>query len=95
MTSGAGRESHFVGRRSRSRRPSSHSAVRGNRRRRGWAPAGASAVAPGLPGRIHPPGSELFRVLDTGYLTDDDPDPRLHRWTRRTAVMKVTCLKSF
>ena len=59
------------------------------------APAGASAAAPGLPGWIHPPGSDLFRLLDTGYLTDDDLDSRLHRWTRCTAVMKVTYLKSF
>ena len=44
---------------------------------------------------IHTPGSDLFLVLDTGYLTDPDLDPRVHRWTRRTAVMKVTYLRSF
>ena len=44
---------------------------------------------------IHTPGSDLFLVLDTGYLTDDGLDPRAHRWTRRTAVMKLTYLKSF
>lgn len=44
---------------------------------------------------IHTPGSDLFLVLDTGYLTDDDLDPRARRWTRRTAVMKLTYLKSF
>ena len=44
---------------------------------------------------IHTPGSDLFLVLDTGYLTDDGLDPRIHRWTRRTGVMKLTWLKSF
>ncbi len=44
---------------------------------------------------IHTPGSDLFLVLDTGYLTDDSLDPRLDRWTRRTAVAKLTWLKAF
>ena len=44
---------------------------------------------------IHTPGSDLFLVLDTGYLTGDDLDPRAHRWTRRTAVAKLTWLKAF
>ena len=44
---------------------------------------------------IHTPGSDLFLVLDTGYLTDDALDPRIHRWTRRTGVMKLTWLKTF
>ena len=48
---------------------------------------------------IHTPGSDLFLVLDTGYITGDtlDPrlDPRFDRWTRRTAVAKLTWLKAF
>ena len=44
---------------------------------------------------IHTPGSDLFLVLDTGYLTDDGLDPRIERWTRRTAVAKLTWLKAF
>ncbi len=44
---------------------------------------------------IHTPGSDLFLVLDTGYLTGDDLDPRAYRWTRRTAVAKLTWLKAF
>ena len=44
---------------------------------------------------IHTPGSDLFLVLDTGYLTDRDLDPRLERWTRRTGVMKLTWLRTF
>ncbi len=44
---------------------------------------------------IHTPGSDLFIVLDTGYLTDGDLDPRLERWTRRTGVVKLTWLRTF
>ena len=48
---------------------------------------------------IHTPGSDLFLVLDTGYITDDSLDPRLDPqfdpWTRRTAVAKLTWLKAF
>lgn len=44
---------------------------------------------------IHTPGSDLFLVLDSGYLTDDSLDPRIHRWTRRTGVVKLTYLKTF
>ena len=48
---------------------------------------------------IHTPGSDLFLVLDTGYITDDSLDPRLDLqfdpWTRRTAVAKLTWLKAF
>ena len=42
----------------------------------------------------HPPGSDLFLVLDTGCRTDDELDPGARRWTRR-AVMKLTWLKVF
>ena len=44
---------------------------------------------------IHTPGSDLFLVFDTGYITDDTLDPRLDPWTRRTAVAKLTWLKAF
>ena len=44
---------------------------------------------------IHTPGSDLFLVLDTGYLTEDPLDPRAVRWTRRTGVVKLTWLKAF
>jgi hypothetical protein len=44
---------------------------------------------------IHTPGSDLFLVLDTGYLSGDLPDPRADRWTRRTGVVKLTYLKAF
>jgi hypothetical protein len=44
---------------------------------------------------IHTPGSDLFLVLDTGYLTGDLLDPRASRWQRRTGVVKVTFLKAF
>ena len=44
---------------------------------------------------IHTPGSDLFLVLDTGYITDDTLDPRFDPWTRRTAVAKLTWLKAF
>ncbi len=44
---------------------------------------------------IHTPGSDLFLVFDTGYLTGDLLDPRTDRWRRRTGVMKLTYLKAF
>ena len=48
---------------------------------------------------IHTPGSDLFLVLDTGYITGDTLDPRLDPqfdpWTRRTVVAKLTWLKAF
>lgn len=44
---------------------------------------------------IHTPGSDLFLVLDTGYLTGDLLDPRDSRWLRRTGIVKVTYLKAF
>ena len=51
---------------------------------------------------IHTPGSDLFVVLDTGYLTGDLLDPRnpdddlpLDRWRWRTGVVKLTYLKAF
>ncbi|MDH3423861.1 MAG: hypothetical protein OEN00_12775, partial [Gemmatimonadota bacterium] len=44
---------------------------------------------------IHTPGSDLFLVLDTGYLTGDLLDPRDPRWLRRTGVVKLTYLKAF
>ncbi len=44
---------------------------------------------------IHTPGSDLFVVFDTGYLTGDLLDPRTERWQRRTGVVKVTYLKAF
>lgn len=44
---------------------------------------------------IHTPGSDLFVVFDTGYLTGDLLDPRTQRWQRRTGVVKLTYLKAF
>lgn len=44
---------------------------------------------------IHTPGSDLFLVLDTGYLTGDLLDPRDPRWLRRTGVAKLTYLIAF
>jgi hypothetical protein len=44
---------------------------------------------------IHTPGSDLFVVLDTGYLTGALADPRDPRWLRRTGVVKLTYLKAF
>ena len=44
---------------------------------------------------IHTPGSDLFVVIDTGYLTGDLLDPREPRWQRRTGVVKLTYLKAF
>ncbi len=44
---------------------------------------------------IHTPGSDLFVVLDTGYLTGDLLDPRESRWRRRTGAVKLTYLMTF
>lgn len=44
---------------------------------------------------IHTPGSDLFVVIDTGYLTGALQDPRDPRWVRRTGVVKLTWLKAF
>lgn len=44
---------------------------------------------------IHTPGSDLFVVIDTGYLTGPLQDPRDPRWLRRTGVVKLTYLKAF
>ena len=44
---------------------------------------------------IHTPGSDLFVVFDTGYLTGALDDPRDPRWLRRTGVVKLTYLKAF
>ena len=44
---------------------------------------------------IHTPGSDLFLVLDTGYLTGALDDPRDTRWLRRTGVVKLTYLRVF
>jgi hypothetical protein len=44
---------------------------------------------------IHTPGSDLFVVLDTGYLTGPLADPRDPRWLRRTGVVKLTYLRAF
>ncbi len=44
---------------------------------------------------IHTPGSDLFLVLDTGYLTRDLFDPRESRWEKRTGIIKLTYLKAF
>ncbi len=44
---------------------------------------------------IHTPGSDLFVVVDTGYLTGALDDPRDVRWQRRTGVVKLTWLKAF
>lgn len=44
---------------------------------------------------IHTPGSDLFIVIDTGYLTGALEDPRDPRWLRRTGVVKLTWLKAF
>ena len=43
---------------------------------------------------IHTPGSDLFVVIDTGYLTGDLLDPRQERWLKRTGVVKLTYLKA-
>jgi hypothetical protein len=42
---------------------------------------------------IHRPGSDLFLVLNTGYLIGDQFDPNETRWTHRTGVLKLTYLK--
>ena len=76
-----------------------------------WNPdfAPSATEASGSPGRtvspelqaniridwIHTPGSDLFVVIDTGYLTGDLLDPREPRWQRRTGVVKLTYLKAF
>ena len=44
---------------------------------------------------IHTPGSDLFVVFDSGYLTGDLLDPRTERWQRRTGVVKLTYMKAF
>ncbi|HCW78649.1 MAG TPA: hypothetical protein DG084_05985, partial [Gemmatimonadetes bacterium] len=44
---------------------------------------------------IHTPGSDLFIVLDTGYLTDALNDPRDTRWLRKTGVVKLTYVRAF
>ncbi len=44
---------------------------------------------------IHTPGSDLFVVFDTGYLTGPLTLPRDPRWTRRTGIVKLTYLKAF
>ena len=44
---------------------------------------------------IHTPGSDLFVVFDTGYLTGDLLDPRTERWQRRTGVVKLTYMRAF
>ncbi len=44
---------------------------------------------------IHTPGSDLFVVFDTGYLTGGLLDPRTERWQRRTGVVKLTYMKAF
>ena len=44
---------------------------------------------------IHTPGSDLFLVFDTGYLTGPLTDPRDPRWLRKTGVVKLTYLKAF
>ena len=44
---------------------------------------------------IHTPGSDLFVVLDTGYLTGPLELPRDPRWLRRTGIIKLTYLKAF
>ncbi len=44
---------------------------------------------------IHTPGSDLFIVLDTGYLTDALDDPRDTRWLRKTGVVKLTYVRAF
>jgi uncharacterized protein DUF5916 len=44
---------------------------------------------------IHTPGSDLFVVFDTGYLTGPLADPRDPRWLRETGVVKLTYLKAF
>jgi hypothetical protein len=44
---------------------------------------------------IHTPGSDLFVVFDTGYLTGPLQDPRDARWIRRTGILKLTYLRAF
>tara|TARA_Y100000590_G_scaffold469432_1_gene656956 strand:- start:3789 stop:5978 length:2190 start_codon:yes stop_codon:yes gene_type:complete len=42
---------------------------------------------------IHTPGSDLFLVMNTGYLMGDNFDPHQERWTQRAGVVKLTYLK--
>ena len=44
---------------------------------------------------IHTPGSDLFLVFNSGYLTGDVLDPRESRWLNRTGVVKLTFLQAF
>ena len=44
---------------------------------------------------IHTPGSDLFLVFDSGYLTQDLLDPRESRWLRPTGVAKLTFMLAF
>ena len=44
---------------------------------------------------IHTPGSDLFLVMNTGYLMGDNFDPHEERWVQRTGVVKLTYLKRF
>ena len=44
---------------------------------------------------IHTPGSDLFIVLDSGYLAGDLLDPHETRWARRTGIVKLTYQKAF
>lgn len=41
------------------------------------------------------PGSDIFVVIDTGYLTGDLLDPREPRWQPHTGVVKLTYLMTF
>ena len=43
---------------------------------------------------IHTPGSDLFLVLNTGYLIGDLLDPHQTRWAHRTGIVKLTYLKT-
>jgi hypothetical protein len=43
---------------------------------------------------IHTPGSDLFLVLNTGYLIGDQFDPNQTRWDYRSGVVKLTYLKT-
>ena len=43
---------------------------------------------------IHTPGSDLFLVLNTGYLIGNQFDPNETRWDYRSGVVKLTYLKT-
>jgi hypothetical protein len=43
---------------------------------------------------IHTPGSDLFLVLNTGYITSTDLEDA-SRWENRTGIIKLTYLKAF